>query len=54
MANNRRPQTPKGNGENRARVNAMIGKRSSNAASPHRIATDYRRKPKHPGKGWDQ
>ena len=48
---NRRPQASKG-GANRALSNAMIGKRSSNAAGPHKSATDYRRKPKHTGKGW--
>ena len=49
---NRRVQSPKG-GENKALARAMQGKRMSSAAGPHRPATDYRRKPKHPNKGWD-
>lgn len=48
----KREQAPKG-GENKALTRAMQGKRMSNAAGPHRTATDYRRKPKHPGKGWE-
>lgn len=27
--------------------------RHAAAARPQRLKTDYRRKPKHPGKGWD-
>lgn len=49
--NRKRDQSSKG-GENKALARAMQGKRSSNAAGPHRTATDYRRKPKH-FKGWD-
>lgn len=49
---NKRPQAPKGMG-NRHLNNAMQGKRFGNAAGPHKSATDYRRKPKHPGKGWE-
>ncbi len=48
----KRPQATKG-GANRALANAMQGKRSSNAAGPHRSATDYRRKPKHVNTRWD-
>ncbi len=49
---NRRPQAPKGG--NRQMVNAMMGKRSSNAAGPHKSDKSYRRKPKHQGKGWSE
>lgn len=49
---NKRVQSPKG-GENKALARAMQEKRFSNAAQPHRTATDYRRKPKHPKKGWE-
>lgn len=50
MNKSKRPQAPKTG--NRQMVNAMQGKRFSNAAGPHRTATDYRRKPKH-FKGWN-
>ncbi len=42
----KREQASKG-GQNKALARAMQGKRSSNAAGPHRPDTDYRRKPKH-------
>jgi hypothetical protein len=45
---NRRAQTPKV--RNLPLSKAMQGKRSSNAAGPHKAATDYRRKPKHPNR----
>ena len=50
---NRRPQTqkPKNMG-NEAYMRGMQDIRKSNAAGPHRSATDYRRKPKH-FKGWE-
>lgn len=51
--NTRKPQNPKGMG-NRHLMNAMQGKRSSNAAGFHVPATSYKRKPKHPGKGWSE
>lgn len=41
-----RPQKPKGMG-NEKMAKAMAGKRSSNAAGPHRLKTAYRRKPKY-------
>jgi hypothetical protein len=49
---NRRPQTPKVG--NPAMNKAFQELRRSNAAGPHRSATDYRRKPKHSKKGWDE
>jgi hypothetical protein len=49
---NRRSQTPKVGNEGYMR--AMQGLRGSSAAEPHRLKTDYRRKPKHSKKGWDE
>jgi hypothetical protein len=49
---NRRAQTPKVGNE--AMMRAMQGLRQSSAASPHKSGTDYKRKPKHAKKGWDQ
>lgn len=52
MAKNRkRPQTPKARNESYMR--GMQDIRRSNAAGTHRTVKDYRRKPKHPGKGWE-
>lgn len=51
MKNSKRPQAPKG--RNLPYAKAMQELRRSNAAGRHRSATDYRRKPKHPGKGWE-
>jgi hypothetical protein len=48
---NRRPQTPKA--RNIEYMKGMQELRKSNAAGPHKTATDYRRKPKHPGRGWE-
>lgn len=48
---NRRPQTPKVGNEGYMR--GMQELRSSNAAGAHRTAKDYRRKPKHMGRGWE-
>jgi len=50
MKKNKRPQTPKDTLNNRAR--AQVDRSKSNAAGPHKLATDYQRKPKH-FKGWD-
>ncbi len=51
---NRRPQTRKpAKSGNTPYMEAMQGKRFGNAAGPHKRATDYRRKPKHKGRGWD-
>ena len=47
----KRPQKPKNMG-NREAWDAMMGKRSSNAAGTHKPKTAYTRKPKH-FKGWD-
>lgn len=47
--NNKRPQAKKDNLDKRIR--AEVDRARSNAAGPHRAATDYRRKPKH-FKGW--
>lgn len=50
---NRRSQVSKpAKSGNTPMMEAMQGKRFSNAAGPHKAATDYRRKPKH-FKGWD-
>jgi hypothetical protein len=48
---NRRPQASKVG--NREMNQAMLGKRSSNAAGFHTPDTAYRRNPKHKGKGWE-
>jgi len=50
MARNTRPQAPKPTLDKRMR--AEVDRARSNAAGPHRKATDYRRKPKH-FKGWE-
>ncbi len=52
MNKNRRPQAPKGRNEQYMR--GMQELRQSNAAGTHRSAKDYRRKPKHQGKGWSE
>lgn len=53
--NYRRAQTSKpAKSGNTPYMEAMMGKRFSNAAGIHRSATDYRRKPKHVKKGWDE
>lgn len=49
--NKKRPQTPKV--RNEAYMRDMQELRRSNAAGTHRTAKDYRRKPKHVNKGWD-
>lgn len=52
---NRRPQTSKpAKSGNTPYMEAMQGKRFGSAATKHRMATDYRRTPKHRGQGWDQ
>lgn len=43
---NRRPQTPKSKIDAIGR--AEVERARSNAGGPHKLATDYRRKPKHP------
>lgn len=51
--NNRRAQNSKPpKSGNTPYIEAMMGKRGSNAAGPHKSQTDYRRKPKH-FKGWE-
>lgn len=53
---NRQGQTPKPRGmgmANKAYVDEMQGLRRSSATSRHRSARDYRRKPKHSGRGWE-
>lgn len=49
---NRRAQTSKDTLDRRFR--AEVDRSKSNAAGPHKLATDYRRKPKHAKKGWDE
>lgn len=51
---NRRPQVSKpAKSANRDYMYAMQDLRSSSATSRHGSPADYRRKPKHPGKGWE-
>lgn len=51
---NRRPQTSKpAKSGNSKYMEGMQELRRSNAAGPHRLDTDYRRKPKHAKKGWE-
>lgn len=52
---NRRAQTakPLAGSRNERYMEAMQELRRSNAAAPHKLATDYRRKPKHAKKGWE-
>lgn len=52
---NRRPQTRKpAKSGNTPYMEGMQDLRRSNAAGPHRSASDYRRKPKHAKRnGWD-
>lgn len=49
---NRRPQASKVGNEGYMR--GMQELRKSNAAGPHVPATNYRRKPKHVKKGWEE
>jgi hypothetical protein len=49
MKKNRRPQAQKRTTDHQRYVTDL---RSSNAAMPHKSSTDYRRRPKHMGKGW--
>lgn len=49
--NKKRPQTPKA--RNEAYMRGMQELRQSNAAGSHKSVKDYRRKPKHVKKGWD-
>lgn len=53
---NRRSQTakPLTGGRNERYMEGMQEIRRSNAAGPHRSANDYRRKPKHVNRGWDE
>lgn len=51
---NRRGQVSKPAKSGNSRyVEGMQELRRSSAAGPHTPATSYRRKPKHPGKGWE-
>jgi hypothetical protein len=51
---NRRSQVSKpAKSGNSKYVEGMQGIRFSNAAGPHKGVTDYRRRPKHMGKGWE-
>lgn len=53
-ASNRRPQSPKpAKSGNVGYMEGMQELRRSNAAGPHRAGTDYRRRPKHMGRGWE-
>lgn len=51
---NRRPQVHKpAKSGNSKYMEGMQELRRSNAAGPHRSDKDYRRRPKHMGKGWE-
>lgn len=51
---NRRSQVSKpAKSGNTAYMEGMQELRRSNAAGAHRSANDYRRRPKHMGKGWE-
>lgn len=52
---NRRSQTPKPltGSRNERYMQGMQELRRSNAAAPHKLATSYKRKPKHAKKGWE-
>ena len=51
---NRRPQTRKhAKSGNTPYMEGMQEIRRSNAAGPHKSANDYRRRPKHRGRGWE-
>lgn len=49
--NKKRPQAQKSRNEEYMR--GMQELRRSNAAGTHKTAKDYRRKPKHAGRGWE-
>lgn len=51
MKKNKRPQAQKS--RNEAYMRGMQELRRSNAAGSHKSVKDYRRKPKHPGRGWE-
>lgn len=46
-------KNPLAGSRNFAMVEADLNRRSSSAGSPHRSVKDYRRKPKHTGRGWE-
>lgn len=54
---NRRTQTPKnplaGSRMPKDMLDADLGRRGSSAGMPHKSVKDYRRKPKHVGRGWE-
>lgn len=51
---NRRAQTSKpAKSGNTKFMEGMQELRRSNAAGPHKSASDYRRRPKHMGRGWE-
>ena len=51
MSKNKRPQAPKRKIDSIGR--AEVDRARSNAAGPHRKATDYRRRPKHRARQYD-
>jgi len=56
MKKNRRAQAPKNplaGSRNFAMVEADLERRRSSAGMPHKSSKDYRRKPKHVGRGWE-
>ncbi len=52
MSRNKRRTAQKPKVSDERYVREIQELRRSGAAGPHRTATDYKRKPKHPGKGW--
>lgn len=52
MANNKNRRDQRSKAE-RGYVEHVQNLRGGSTAQPHKSKTDYQRKPKHPGKGWD-
>jgi hypothetical protein len=52
MNKNKRPQAQKVR-RNSEKQREVLELRRSNAAQPHRSGTEYARRPKHMGRGWE-
>ena len=52
MNKNKRPQAQKVR-RNSEKQREVLELRRSNAAMPHRSGTEYARRPKHMGRGWE-
>lgn len=48
-----KPKNPLAGSRNEAAMHADLERRRSSAGSPHKSANDYRRTPKHRGRGWE-